>query len=180
MTYTALLLRRYAHWLNGETNPVPTTQSGLFAAVPDFKSRRSDVHATCVVHIRDRGDVTFDLGSWVGDFGGGAPLEGFQLSFQSGIPQGGLTCKVLVQPAASWVAKANDRFIGSRSQSKPILGLAFELTGEAAAKYDCLYLCAFEDGRISPTAMNGEPCTADDHRAIKAFQIAFPRKRAAG
>jgi len=180
MRYTALLLERYARWMHPHRGtPAGTAPVGVFSAIPDFESRRSPVRATCVVHIRNRGDVTFDLGSWVGDFTGDGPLEGFQLSFQSGIPQGSLSCKVLLEAESEWVTAPNDRFIGSRSQSKAIRGLAFELTGDAAALYDCLYVGAFQDGSISPAYMNGEPCAAADHRPIKAFQVAFPLKRSA-
>jgi len=137
----------------------------------------SDVRAHCIAHIRDRGDVAFRLDSWIGDIEGQAALEGFQIAFDSGIATGALNCKILTNKGGAWVQQGNDAFVGSRSHANPIIGLAFELVGDAAVKYDCFYVCAFADGTLSPRYANGEHCLSDDTRPIKAFQIAFPYKQ---
>jgi len=56
-----------------------------------------------------------------------------------------------------------------------LLGVAFEVSGEAKERLDCEYRCAFTTGQISEVCCSGEPCEYGGI-PIESFQIRVSAK----
>jgi hypothetical protein len=172
LRYTARLLRRYAALFGAAPNSAydPLAKPAGAAVLP---TGSPEVQAVCVAHVRDRGDVVFDLHSWIGDVDGLSLIEGFQLRFEAGLTPGSLRCRILTETNTAWTDQPDGTFVGSRSRSEGVIGMAFELTGHAAQRYDVYYACRFIDDSQSPARRNGHACVSESAKPVKAFRLAF-------
>jgi hypothetical protein len=151
LRYSAMLLQRYAE---------------MFAR----KTKSSTVSGKCIAHLSNLGDVMFDLDGWVGSPDSDSAIEGFEIDFSSGLENGDLTCRFLGEHGGNWTTVTHGGFVGSRGRATPLYGLAFELTGIARERYDCVYRCVSVDGDVTEFFSSAQYCECGGS-AIGAFQL---------
>jgi hypothetical protein len=156
--------------LNGDTGPrqpVRAPAPAALAAVP------SDAEA--VAHVQRTGDVSGQIGEWIGVRGSKLWIEGFAIT-----PRGELSPEDIEYQAVlgrGWISPWVDggTFCGSRGMALPLLGLRVRLKGAAAEAYDCSYAATFVDGSSVGPVAAGEACEAESLAGLEAFQVIVRR-----
>lgn len=124
-----------------------------------------------MAHIQRMGDVSCNLGDWLGVKGSRQWVEGFGLAPDSGIALSDIEYQAVL--GRNWLSPwvEGGKFCGSRGMALPLLGLKVRLKGEAAKNFECTYAATFVDGTAVGPVGNGEPCEAESLAALEAFQI---------
>ena len=119
------------------------------------------IQASVLVHVQNRGDLTFAGGSWAGCVGQRLWIEAFGITLSGGLASEDIEYKALLSSGweTPWIP--GGQLCGSRGMGVAVVGFAIRLTGAAAARYDCLYEGAFLSGsRVGPHR-GGAPCRSD-------------------
>jgi hypothetical protein len=124
-----------------------------------------------MAHVQRMGDVTCDLGDWLGVKGSRQWVEGFGLA-----PRGDIALTDIEYQAVlgrNWLSPwvEGGKYCGSRGMALPLLGIKVRLKNEAAKAFDVTYRATFIDGSSAGPASNGEPCESESMAALEAFQI---------
>ncbi len=132
-----------------------------------------------MAHVQRMGDVTCDLGDWLGVKGSRQWVEGFGLA-----PRGGIALTDIEYQAVlgrNWLSPwvEGGKYCGSRGMALPLLGIKVRLKNEAAKAFDVTYSATFIDGTSAGPASNGEPCESESMAALEAFQICVTPRAAA-
>lgn len=145
------------------------------AAEPAAPAGRQEI----VAHVQGRGDVTAEIGGWMGEPGSKRWIEGFSITPMEHIGAGDIEYQAVL--GRGWLSPWSEggQFCGSRGMSLPILGLRARLRGEAAEHFDCIVEASFVDGTRVPPSDNGEPCQAESLAPLEAFRIELADRRAA-
>ncbi|MFZ6732347.1 hypothetical protein ACO0LG_10525 [Undibacterium sp. Ji42W] len=126
---------------------------------------------TVLVHVEDKGDLSFGPDQFAGDTGKIKALEGFQITFP---PASGLGLRYMAHVSKNgdtgWV---NDgEFVGNRGKRLPVEGFAIEVNGDKLAKYDIFYMAYFRDGAETAWFSNGAFCgSRGQSRAIDGIIV---------
>jgi hypothetical protein len=167
--YTAMILERYSDLFRSDA------RADLDPAEPLSSIGRNgaDVRAVATAHVANRGDRTFDISGWVGSLGSHTAIEGFQINFAAGIRNHELRYNALLSASGDLESKAAGEFVGNRGKSTRITALSFIMSGEAAKKIKCSYVCSFVDGSVVGPVPDGEYCRSKSGAALEAFRIWF-------
>jgi hypothetical protein len=133
-----------------------------------------------MAHIQLMGDVTCDLGDWLGTPGSRQWVEGFGLAPNNGIALSDIEYQAVL--GRNWLSPwvEGGKYCGSRGMALPLLGLKVRLKGEAAKAYECSYSCTFIDGSTAGPVNAGEACEAESLAALEAFQVVIRPRAAKG
>jgi hypothetical protein len=150
----------------------PADPRGPQAEAPPPDTGKPDV----VAHVQRMGDITGQLGAWVGERGSQRWVEGFAL-----LPQGDLSNEDIEYQAVlgrGWLSpwSKGGEFCGSRGMALPILGLRVRLVGAAAETFECTYSATFTDGTAVGPLAAGEAAEAESLAPLEAFQIIVRRR----
>lgn len=131
-----------------------------------------------MAHIQRMGDVTCDLGAWLGVKGSRQWVEGFGLA-----PRGGLAPEDIEYQAVlgrNWLSPwvEGGKYCGSRGMALPLLGFKVRLKNQAAKTFDVSYSATFIDGSAAGPLHNGETCESESMAALESFQIVLTPKTA--
>lgn len=158
--------------LSGEPNaalapgerPLPAAER---AAAPAPVGPTPEVMA----HVQRMGDVTCDLGDWIGTRGSGQWMEGFGIAPNKSIAVSDIEYQAVL--GRNWLSPwvEGGKYCGSRGMALPLLGLKVRLKGEAAKAFECGYSGTFVDGSATGPVEGGEVCEAESLAALEAFQI---------
>ncbi len=159
--------------LSGEANaaltprqqPSPTTERVGIAAAPVGPT------AEVMAHVQRMGDVTCNLGDWVGTRGSGQWMEGFGIAPNKPMAVPDIEYQAVL--GRNWLSPwvEGGKYCGSRGMALPLLGLKVRLKGEAAKAFACSYSGTFVDGSTAGPVEGGEVCEAESLAALEAFQI---------
>ncbi|HEY6433877.1 MAG TPA: hypothetical protein VIZ17_18000 [Acetobacteraceae bacterium] len=160
--------------LNGETGPrqpARVAAAGPAAAGP----AAVPADAEAVAHVQRTGDVSGQIGEWIGVRGSKLWIEGFGIT-----PRGELSPDDIEYQAVlgrGWISPwvEGGTFCGSRGMALPLLGLRVRLKGAAADAYECSYAATFVDGSSAGPVSAGEPCEAESLAGLEAFQLILRR-----
>jgi len=124
-----------------------------------------------MAHVQRMGDVTCDLGDWLGVKGSRQWVEGFGIAPNNGIALTDIEYQAVL--GRNWLSPwvEGGKYCGSRGMALPLLGLKVRLKGEAAKAYDCSYSGTFVDGSAVGPVSDGESCEAESLAALEAFQV---------
>ena len=158
--------------LSGEPNaalasgeqPSPATER---AAAPAPAGPTPEVMA----HVQRMGDVTCDLGNWLGTRGSGQWMEGFGIAPNRSIAVSDIEYQAVL--GRNWLSPwvEGGKYCGSRGMALPLLGLKIRLRGEAVKAFECSYSATFVDGSAAGPVEGGEVCEAESLAALEAFQV---------
>ncbi len=159
--------------LGGEPNapveqavPAAAAQAAAPSAPP-----RTGPNPELMAHVQRMGDVTCDLGDWLGVKGSRQWVEGFGIAPNNGIALTDIEYQAVL--GRNWLSPwvEGGKYCGSRGMALPLLGLKVRLKGEAAKAYDCSYSATFIDGSAAGPVSDGESCEAESLAALEAFQV---------
>ena len=124
-----------------------------------------------MAHVQRMGDVTCDLGDWLGTRGSGQWMEGFGIAPNKSIAVSDIEYQAVL--GRNWLSPwvEGGKYCGSRGMALPLLGLRIRLKGEAAKTFECGYSATFVDGSAAGPVEGGEVCEAESLAALEAFQI---------
>lgn len=131
-----------------------------------------------IAHVQRTGDVSVDLGEWLGKPGSGKWIEGFSITPHAKLAADDIEYQAVL--GRGWLSPwiTGGKFCGSRGMALPMLGFNLRLRGKAADQFTCEYSASFVDGtRIGPLPA-GQSCEAPNLSPLEAFQVAL-RPRAA-
>lgn len=123
-------------------------------------------------HIQRRGDCSVALGSWVGEIGSQAWIEGFVINPLRDIAVGDIEYQAVLGKGwlSPWVECGH--FCGSRGMSLPVLGLRVRLKGMAAQKWTLRLAASFTDGTKIDAVENPEDALeAESLAPLEAFLL---------
>lgn len=137
------------------------------AGVPATPEPNPEVMA----HVQRAGDITCNLGDWLGIRGSRQWVEGFGLAPAKGVAMQDIEYQAVL--GRNWLSPwvEGGKFCGSRGMALPLLGLKVRLKGAAAKAYECTYSATFVDGSAVGPVTGGEACEAESLAALEAFQI---------
>jgi hypothetical protein len=162
LIYTATLIKMYAELFG----VVSEAEADFFEQVPIY----------AVLHIKNRGDVTYCTKDWCGDLGNELPIEGILVSAIHPDISEGLEYQVLYKDGMASDWKQNGEFCGTRGKNRPVKAMRFRLNEQVRALFDCVYYGSFVDGSVIGSVKEGEWCGGEKDIAIRAFQLSFQRK----
>ena len=124
-----------------------------------------------MAHVQRAGDITCNLGDWLGLKGSRQWVEGFGLAPAKGVAMQDIEYQAVL--GRNWLSPwvEGGKFCGSRGMALPLLGLKVRLKGAAAKAYECTYSATFVDGSAAGPVSGGEACEAESLAALEAFQI---------
>jgi hypothetical protein len=124
-----------------------------------------------VVHIKDVGDVTEEIGDWIGKRQGGRWIEGFSITPSGDISPDEIEYKIVMErdSLSHWVRGGT--FSGTRGFSLAVRGFALRLRGHAGNKYHCTYSGTFLDGSMVTITNSGQPCVAPTLAPLEAMRV---------
>lgn len=160
--------------------PVPTNPAAVLpgapAAAPLAAAAPAGPNPEVMAHVQRAGDVTCDLGGWLGIKGSRQWVEGFGVAPNNGMALSDIEYQAVL--GRNWLSPwvEGGKYCGSRGMALPLLGLKVRLKGEAAKTFDCSYSGTFVDGSASGPVSAGDPCEADSLAALEAFQIVIRRR----
>jgi hypothetical protein len=134
-----------------------------------------------MAHVQRTGDVSGEIGDWIGIKGSRLWVEGFGLAPIDGIAAGDLEYQAVL--GRNWLSPWIEagKYCGSRGMALPLLGLKVRLKGAAAKAFDCSYSATFIDGSEAGPVEAGETCEAESLAALESFRIIIqPRDVKAG
>jgi hypothetical protein len=156
-------------------------QKPVGAKTPAASEPGAEPQATpeMMAHVQRMGDVTCDLGDWLGVKGSRQWVEGFGLAPRDGIALTDIEYQAVL--GRNWLSPWVDggKYCGSRGMALPLLGIKVRLKNEAAKRFDVTYSATFIDGSSAGPASNGEPCESESLAALEAFQISVKPRAAA-
>ena len=125
-----------------------------------------------LVHLQRLGDQPLLDARWAGTIGQSRRLEGFSVDFASPVPGLGLEYMCHVQDSGDQPWMSGGSFCGTRGLEKRLEGLAINLTGPNASKYDVFYACHIQDlGDVGPVK-NGVYCgTRGLSKRLEAMEV---------
>lgn len=124
-----------------------------------------------MAHVQRMGDVTCDLGDWLGVQGSQQWVEGFGIAPNNGIALSDIEYQAVL--GRNWLSPwvEGGKYCGSRGMALPLLGLRVRLKGEAAKNWECTYSATFIDGTAAGPVGGGETCESETMAALEAFQV---------
>jgi hypothetical protein len=127
-------------------------------------------------HIQSRGDVSGQLGAWMGEPGSGRWVEGFAVQAPEGIAVEDLEYQAVLGRGwlSPWVSAGE--FCGSRGMALPILGLRLRLRGGGAEAWDVSVEASFVDGTRTGPLGSGEPVESPGLAPLEAFLVRLEPK----
>jgi len=137
------------------------TTEGGGAAAPEAEPDEPPIPSLPIqltVHIRNRGDVTFNDFGWAGRVGNGLWLEAFSVTPLESLTPGDVEYKALTATGVETPWVGNGAACGTRGLGVPLIGFAVRLKQEANSLYECRYSGAFQSGAIIGPISNGQPC----------------------
>jgi len=148
-------------------------------AAPPAASTPVGPNPEVMAHVQRMGDVTCDLGDWLGVKGSRQWVEGFGIAPNNGIMLSDIEYQAVL--GRNWLSPwvEGGKYCGSRGMALPLLGLKVRLKGEAAKAYECRYSGTFVDGSAVGPVSDGESCEAESLAALEAFQIEVRPRNAA-
>jgi hypothetical protein len=149
----------------------PIAASATDATTPKPGSPPAIPNPEVMAHVQRMGDVTCDLGDWLGIKGSRQWVEGFGLAPNNGIALSDIEYQAVL--GRNWLSPwvEGGKYCGSRGMALPLLGLKVRLKGEAAKTFECNYSGTFIDGSAAGPVNGGEACEAESLAALEAFQI---------
>jgi len=159
---------------------------------PETPGRAATVALDILAHITRVGDVRGQAGAWVGQPGGGKPIEGFSVTpADAALPA---PIPPLTPPLEPPVLTPDDieyqailgnnwstpwfsggAFCGSRGLMLPLLGFSVRPRGAAAEAFECVYRGRFIGGGVSAECRDGAPCHSGD-APLEAFFLVARRR----
>lgn len=126
-----------------------------------------------MAHVQRMGDVTCDLGGWLGVQGSRQWVEGFGVAPRAGIALTDIEYQAVL--GRNWLSPwvEGGKYCGSRGMALPLLGIKVRLKNDAAKAFDVTYSATFVDGSAAGPASNGEACESESMAAMEAFQISI-------
>jgi hypothetical protein len=124
-----------------------------------------------MAHVQRMGDVTCDLGGWLGVKGSRQWVEGFGIAPRAGIALTDIEYQAVL--GRNWLSPwvEGGKYCGSRGMALPLLGIKVRLKNDAAKSFDVIYSATFIDGSAAGPSSNGEACESESMAAMEAFQI---------
>jgi hypothetical protein len=165
------VLRLSAEPTAAATAAVPAENPAAAAAPPTGTPAAPVANPEVMAHVQIRGDITCDLGDWLGTPGSRQWVEGFGLAPNNGIALSDIEYQAVL--GRNWLSPwvEGGKYCGSRGMALPLLGIKVRLKGEAAKAYDCSYSCTFIDGSTAGPVSAGESCESESLAALEAFQV---------
>lgn len=149
----------------------------LAAGASAGKAVAGDVTA----HIQRQGDVTGQLGDWVGTPGSQQWIEGFSVNGTGPLKTDDVEYQAVLGRGwlSPWVE--GGKFCGSRGMSLPILGLRVRLKGEKAEHWLLRVSASFTDGtRLGPVDGTEDALEAESLAPLEGFRLELlPREEGA-
>ena len=133
-----------------------------------------------VLHIRNRGDVTFENTSWAGRIGRGYAIEAFSITpleklVASDIQYKGLTATGFETP---WISEG--AICGTTGMAVPLVGFAIRLKLEQTKTYDTEYSGYFQSGKTIGPLRNGAPCRSPEpNDVLEGIQLVISKSAGA-
>jgi len=157
--------------LSADNAAPPAAQTDAAAAIAPEPAPPSGPSPEVMAHVQRQGDMTCNLGEWIGTKGSGNWIEGFGLAPNSGVAHEDIEYQAIL--GRNWLSPWSDggKYCGSRGMALPLLGIKVRLKGEAAKAWDLSYSATFVDGSATGPIAAGEPCEADSMAALEAFQV---------
>lgn len=137
-------------------NNTSTTQMSELAEKVDEQSHRAAVQQEealtkekkmhIIAHVQRMGDVSVDLGDWIGIPDSKTWIEGFGLALDDRLQPEDIEYQAVL--GKGWLSPwyQGNQFCGSRGLSLPLCGLRVRLSEEAAKKYKINLQATFIDG----------------------------------
>ncbi|HVY15711.1 MAG TPA: hypothetical protein VHB27_10800 [Rhodopila sp.] len=150
----------------------PNAASGTKAAAATAEApAKPDALPEMMAHVQRMGDVTCDLGDWLGVKGSKQWVEGFGLAPRAGIALTDIEYQAVL--GRNWLSPwvEGGKYCGSRGMALPLLGIKVRLKNDAAKAFDVSYSATFVDGSSVGPKSNGETCEAESAAALESFQI---------
>jgi len=129
-----------------------------------------------LVHLANKGDVTFTGSTFAGSKGEGRQMEAFSLQINPpvenlGIEYMGHAANIGDLP---WVS--NGALCGTKGESRQIEGIAVRLSGSAASQYVVCYTAHLAERGDTPVSENGAYCgTKGESRQIEGIHVYIRR-----
>lgn len=156
--------------LSGDAASPSAAATAAPSGAPAEPQAATPLNPEVMAHVQRMGDVTCDLGDWLGVRDSGQWVEGFGLAPRD-IDHADIEYQAVL--GRNWLSPwvEGGKYCGSRGMALPLLGLKVRLKGEAAKNFECIYSATFIDGSAAGPVGNGEPCEAESLAALEAFQV---------
>jgi hypothetical protein len=151
--------------------PEPSGMGGGARGAAMGAAKGASPDAEVVAHIQRTGDVTGNIGDWIGIRGSRLWIEGFAINPRSLVAANDIEYQAVL--GRGWLSPwiAGGRFCGSRGMALPLLGLRVRLTGEAAETHEVFVSATFVDGSTVGPVPGAEGCESESLSALESFQV---------